>query len=121
MGGEEQPGEEVEAPQESKLNEDDVQMDPGGNWGQPLAGEEEADLRDVESLAMDIVQLLDGIEHNDAVDVLTLAAETLGLAPPEEEEETRPIGFVREVLRLKLIEESYKRRLEDAVKNAFKK
>ena len=70
---------------------------------------------------MDIVQLLDGIEHNDAVDVLTLAAETLGLAPPEEEEETRPIGFVREVLRLKLIEESYKRRLEDAVKNAFKK
>jgi hypothetical protein len=106
--------------QEGKLNEDDVQMEPGGNWGQPLPGEAEVGMRDVESLAMDIVQLLDGVEHNDAVDVLTLAAESLGLAPPEEEE-SRPIGFVREILRRKLIEESYKRRLEDAVKNAFKK
>lgn len=76
---------------EPKLNEDDVQMQPGGNWGQPLPGEEEAGMRDVESLAMDIVQLLEGIEHNDAVDALTLAAETLGLTPPEEEK--RPIGF----------------------------
>ena len=110
----------IKSMQEGKLNEDDVQMEPGGNWGQPLPGEAEVGMRDVESLAMDIVQLLDGVEHNDAVDVLTLAAESLGLAPPEEEE-PRPIGFVREILRRKLIEESYKRRLEDAVKNAFKK
>ena len=78
--------------QEGKLNEDDVQLQPGGNWGQPLPGEEEAGMVDVESLAMDIVQLLEGIEHNDAVDALTLAAETLGLSPPEEER--RRIGFV---------------------------
>lgn len=105
--------------QEGKLNEDDVQMQPGGNWGTPLPGEQEAGMQDVESLAMDIVQILEGVEHNDAVDVLTLAAETLGLAPPEEE--SQPIGFVREALRIKLIQESYKRRIEDAAKNAFKK
>ena len=110
--------------QESKLNEDDVQTQPGGNWGQPLPGEEEAGMRDVESLAMDIADLLQGIEHNDAVDALTLAAETLGLTPPPEEE-TRPIGFVREALRrrlleeslrAKLIEEGFKRALTDALK-----
>ena len=105
--------------QESKLNEDDVQMEPGGNWGQPLPGESEVGMQDVESLAMDIVQILEGVDHNDALDVLTLAAETLGLAPPQEE--SQPIGFVREALRIKLIQESYKRRIEDAVKNAFKK
>ena len=66
----------------NQLNEDDVQLEPGGNWGQPLPGEEEAGMRDVESLAMDIADLLQGVEHNDAVDALTLAAETLGLAPP---------------------------------------
>jgi len=98
---------------ESKLNEDDVQMQPGGNWGQPLPGEEEAGMRDVESLAMDIVQVLEGIEHNDAVDALTLAAETLGLAPPEEE--PRPIGF-RENLREALIKGSFKRALANALK-----
>tara|TARA_Y100001937_G_scaffold128760_1_gene207710 strand:- start:5926 stop:7080 length:1155 start_codon:yes stop_codon:yes gene_type:complete len=76
----------------NQLNEDDVQLEPGGNWGQPLPGEEEAGMVDVESLAMDIVNLLQGVEHNDAVDALTLAAETLGLAPPEEEPK-RPIGF----------------------------
>lgn len=100
----------------NKLNEDDVELQPGGNWGQPLPGEEEAGMRDVESLAMDIVQLLDGVEHNDAVDVLTLAAESLGLAPPEEEEPKRPIGFVREALRKKMLEESLKRALVNALK-----
>lgn len=74
------------------LNEDDVQMEPGGNWGQPIPSEQEADMRDVESLAMDIADLLQGVEHNDAVDAMTLAAETLGLAPPPEEEKA-PIGF----------------------------
>ena len=73
---------------------------------------------------MDIADLLQGIEHNDAVDALTLAAETLGLTPPPEEE-TRPIGFVREALRrrlleeslrAKLIEEGFKRALTDALK-----
>ena len=98
----------------SELNEDDVQMQPGGNWGQPLPGEEEAGMRDVESLAMDIADLLQGVEHNDAVDALTLAAETLGLAPPEEEPKP-PIGF-RENLREALIKESFKRVLTDALK-----
>lgn len=99
---------------ESKLTEDDVQMEPGGNWGQPLPGEEEAGMRDVESLAMDIVNVLDGIEHNDAVDAMTLAAETLGLAPPAEEEKP-PIGF-RENLREALIRGSFKRALANALK-----
>ena len=99
---------------ESNLNEDDVQLQPGGNWGQPLPGEEEAGMRDVESLAMDIADLLQGVEHNDAVDALTLAAETLGLAPPEEEPK-RPIGF-RENLREALIKESLKRALTNALK-----
>ena len=98
----------------SKLNEDDVQMQPGGNWGQPLPGEEEAGMVDVESLAMDIVSVLEGIEHNDAVDALTLAAETLGLAPPPEEEKP-PIGF-RENLREALIKGSFKRALANALK-----
>jgi hypothetical protein len=98
---------------ESKLNEDDVQVQPGGNWGQPPPGEQEAGMQDVESLAMDIVQILEGIEHNDAVDALTLAAETLGLAPPEEE--PSPIGF-REDLRVALIKESFKRALNAAIK-----
>jgi hypothetical protein len=98
----------------SELNEDDVQMQPGGNWGQPLPGEEEAGMRDVESLAMDIADLLQGVEHNDAVDALTLAAETLGLAPPEEEPK-RPIGF-RENLREALIKGSFKRALANALK-----
>jgi len=98
----------------SKLNEDDVQMQPGGNWGQPLPGEEEAGMVDVESLAMDIVQVLEGIEHNDAVDAMTLAAETLGLAPPPEEEKP-PIGF-RENLREALIKGSFKRALTNALK-----
>jgi len=105
----------IKGMQESKLNEDDVQMQPGGNWGQPLPGEEEAGMVDVESLAMDIVSVLEGIEHNDAVDALTLAAETLGLAPPEEEPK-RIKGFVREALRQKLIEESFKRALKNALK-----
>ena len=96
------------------LNEDDVQMEPGGNWGQPLPGEEEAGMRDVESLAMDIAQVLEGVEHNDAVDALTLAAETLGLAPPPEEEKP-PIGF-RENLREALIKGSFKRALTNALK-----
>ena len=109
----------VKQMQESKLNEDEVQTQPGGNWGQPIPGEEEAGMVDVESLAMDIVNILQSVEHNDAVDALTLAAETLGLAPPEEE--PRPIGFVREQLRLKLIEEAFKRKLEEVVKNAVKK
>ena len=100
---------------EGKLNEDDVQLQPGGNWGQPLPGEEEAGMRDVESLAMDIADLLQGVEHNDAVDALTLAAETLGLTQPEEEPK-RPIGFVREALRKKLIEEGFKRALANALK-----
>ena len=99
----------------NQLNEDDVQLEPGGNWGQPLPGEEEAGMRDVESLAMDIADLLQGVEHNDAVDALTLAAETLGLAPPEEEPK-RPIGFVREALRKKMLEESLKRALVNALK-----
>ena len=98
----------------SELNEDDVQMQPGGNWGQPLPGEEEAGMRDVESLGMDISDLLQGVEHNDAVDALTLAAETLGLAPPEEEPK-RPIGF-RENLREALIKGSFKRALANALK-----
>ena len=89
-------------------------MQPGGNWGQPLPGEEEAGMRDVESLAMDIADLLQGVEHNDAVDALTLAAETLGLAPPEEEPK-RPIGF-RENLSEALIKGSFKRALANALK-----
>lgn len=104
----------IKGMQEGKLNEDDVQMQPGGNWGQPLPGEEEAGMVDVESLAMDIADLLQGVEHNDAVDALTLAAETLGLAPPEEEPK-RPIGF-RENLREALIKESFKRVLTNALK-----
>ena len=100
---------------ESKLTEDDVQTQPGGNWGQPLPGEAEAGMVDVESLAMDIVNVLEGIEHNDAVDALTLAAETLGLAPPEEEPK-RIKGFVREALQRKLLEESLKRALGNALK-----
>ena len=104
----------IKGMQEGKLNEDDVQMPPGGNWGQPLPGEEEAGMVDVESLAMDIADLLQGVEHNDAVDALTLAAETLGLAPPEEEPK-RPIGF-RENLREALIKESFKRVLTNALK-----
>jgi len=105
----------IKTMQETKLNEDDVQVQPGGNWGQPFPGEEEAGMRDVESLAMDIVNVLEGIEHNDAVDALTLAAETLGLAPPEEEPK-RIKGFVREALRRKLLEESLKRALKNALK-----
>ena len=104
----------IKGMQEGKLNEDDVQLQPGGNWGQPLPGEEEAGMVDVESLAMDIADLLQGVEHNDAVDALTLAAETLGLAPPEEEPK-RPIGF-RENLREALIKESFKRVLTNALK-----
>ena len=104
----------IKGMQEGKLNEDDVQIQPGGNWGQPLPGEEEAGMVDVESLAMDIADLLQGVEHNDAVDALTLAAETLGLAPPEEEPK-RPIGF-RENLREALIKESFKRVLTNALK-----
>ena len=104
----------IKGMQEGKLNEDDVQMQPGGNWGQPLPGEEEAGMVDVESLAMDIADLLQGVEHNDAVDALTLAAETLGLAPPEEEPK-RPIGF-RENLREALVRGSFKRALADALK-----
>ena len=105
----------IKGMQESKLNEDDVQVQPGGNWGQPLPGEVDAGMVDVESLAMDIVQILEGIEHNDAVDALTLAAETLWLAPPEEEHKQIK-GFVREALRQKLIEESFKRALKNALK-----
>ena len=105
----------IKGMQEGKLNEYDVQMQPGGNWGQSLSGEEEAGMVDVESLAMDIADLLQGVEHNDAVDALTLAAETLGLAPPEEEPK-RPIGFVREALRKKMLEESLKRALVNALK-----
>ena len=37
-----------------------------------------------ESPVETIVTLLQGVEHNDAVDILTLAAEALGLAPPED-------------------------------------
>ena len=58
--------------------------------------------------------LLQGVEHNDAVDALTLAAETLGLAPPPEEEKP-PIGF-RENLREALIKGSFKRALANALK-----
>ena len=44
-----------------------------------------------ESMARAIVDLLSGADHNDAVDILTFAAETLGLTPPEEEPST-PYG-----------------------------
>lgn len=103
----------IKGMQEGKLNEDDVQLQPGGNWGQPLPGEEEAGMRDVESLAMDIADLLQGVEHNDAVDALTLAAETLGLTEPVKE--PNPIGF-RENLREALIKGSFKRALTNALK-----
>jgi hypothetical protein len=103
---------------EPKINEDDVQTQTGGNWTQPgmEQGEVEADpmpTEDMEAVATQVVEILRDLEHNDAVDVLTSAAEALGLAPPEEE--APPIGF-RENLRQALILETFKRTLKNAIK-----
>ena len=113
--------------QEGKLNEDDVQVQPGGNWGQPVPGERQHELvpGSVEDIANSIMDLMAeaNLSHNDAVDVLNQIAIEMGLNEPEEEK--RPIGFVREALRrrlleenlkLSLLEESLKRALTDAVK-----
>jgi hypothetical protein len=108
----------IKGMQESKLNEDDVQIQPGGNWTQPGmepdAGEPEPmPEEDMEAIATQVIEILRDLEHNDAVDVLTFAAQALGLAPPEEEKP--PIGF-RENLRQALIKESFKRTLKNATK-----
>jgi len=102
---------------ESKLNEDDVQMEPGGNWGQPLPGESQHELvpGSVEDVANQMLDLMAeaNLSHNDAVDVLNHIAIEMGLNEPEEEK--RPIGF-RENLRQALIKENFKRALKNAIK-----
>ena len=109
----------IKGMQEGKLNEDDVQVEPGGNWGQAIPGAESDEYTpgSVEDLVQRILDLLADANtgHDGAVEVVHALADELGLVPADEPEK-RPIGFVREALRKKLIEEGFKRALTNALK-----
>ena len=75
---------------ESRLREDHAQSSPGGNWSQPGVvppepeGGEELPPEQVQEIAIQVVELLSGVGHNDIVDILNFAAENLGVVemPP---------------------------------------
>jgi len=71
----------------------------------PVPGEPE---QDVNAVAQQVLELLANVPHDDAVDILNAVAIELDLVAPEEPEpEKRPIGFVRESLKKRLVESSY--------------
>ena len=112
----------------SELNEDEAIDKPGGHWSQPgvSAGAEhgppdESIRGTTAEIVASILDLLADYEIglDGAREVVHELAAEVGLVPADEQEpepEARQIGFVREALRKKLLEESFKRALTNALK-----
>ena len=109
-----------------KLNEDETIDKPGGQWTQPgvTGSGDQADESITGTNAEIVASILDlladyEIGLDGAREVVHDLAAELGLVPADEQEpepEARQIGFVREALRKKLLEESFKRALTNALK-----
>ena len=106
---------------ESKLKEDRAQQSPGGNWSQPgivppePEGGAELPPEQVQEIALQVVELLSTVGHNDIVDILNFVAEETGVVEMPEGPDVA-IAEIRNVLREGLIKESFKRTLKNAIK-----
>jgi hypothetical protein len=106
---------------ESKLNEAHRLAVGGGNWNQPgieapeSEGGAELPPEQVQEIALQVVELLSTVGHNDVVDILNFVAEETGVVemPPGQDV---AIAEVKRVLRKGLIKESFKRTLKNAIK-----
>ena len=106
---------------ESRLREDHAQSSPGGNWSQPgvvppeSEGGEELPPEQVQEIAIQVVELLSGVGHNDIVDILNFAAENLGVVemPPGPDV---AIAEARKALREGLVRQNFKNVLKKALK-----
>ena len=106
---------------ESKLKEDHAQPAPGGNWNQPgieapeSEGGAELPPEQVQEIAIQVVELLSGVGHNDIVDILNFAAENLGVVemPPGPDV---AIAEARSALREGLIRQNFKSVLKRVLK-----
>ena len=106
---------------ESRLKEDHAQSTPGGNWSQPgiappeSEGGTELPPEQVQEIAMQVVELLSGVGHDDIVDILNFAAENLGvveMAPGPDP----AIAEARGALREGLIRQNFKSVLKRVLK-----
>ena len=106
---------------ESRLKEDHAQSSPGGNWSQPgiappeSEGGTELPPEQVQEIAIQVVELLSGVGHNDIVDILNFAAENLGVVemPPGPDV---AIAEARSALREGLIRQNFKSVLKRVLK-----
>ena len=106
---------------ESRLKEDHAQSSPGGNWSQPGVvppepeGGEELPPEQVQEIAIQVVELLSGVGHNDIVDILNFAAENLGVVemPPGPDV---AIAEARKALKEGLIRQNFKNTLKRVLK-----
>ena len=108
------------------LKEDEANMKPGGEWTQPGVTDrglppDESIRGTTAEIVASILDLLADYEIglDGAREVVHELAAEVGLVPADEQEpepEARQIGFVREALRKKLLEESFKRALTNALK-----
>ena len=106
---------------ESRLREDHAQSSPGGNWSQPGVvppepeGGEELPPEQVQEIAIQVVELLSGVGHNDIVDILNFAAENLGVVemPPGPDV---AIAEARKALKEGLIRQNFKSALKRVLK-----
>jgi hypothetical protein len=106
---------------ELRLKEDHAQSSPGGNWSQPgivppePEGGTELPPEQVQEIAVQVVELLSGVGHNDIVDILNFAAENLGvveMAPGPDP----AIAEARGALREGLIRQNFKSVLKRVLK-----
>lgn len=100
---------------ESKLNEGEAQLPPGGNWDQPGMESPSHQAGEVEHIAVQIVLMLKDLEHNDIVDVLNFVAENTGVVEMPEGPDVA-IAEASGLLREGLIKESFRRALKNAIK-----
>jgi hypothetical protein len=106
---------------ESKLNEDDVQTADGGNWSQPgiaapeSEGGAELPPEQVQEIALQVVELLSTVGHNDVVDILNFVAEQTGVVEMPAGPDVA-IAEARALLKEGLIRHNFKSVLEKALK-----
>ena len=106
---------------ESKLNEAHRLAVGGGNWNQPgieapeSEGGAELPPEQVQEIALQVVELLSTVGHNDVVDILNFVAEETGVVEMPAGPDVA-IAEVKRVLRKGLIKESFKRTLKNAIK-----
>ena len=106
---------------ESKLKEDHAQAAPGGNWSQPgieapeSEGGVELPPEQVQEIALQVVELLSTVRHNDVVDILNFVAEETGVVEMPEGPDVA-IAEATGLLREGLIKETFERTLKNAIK-----